>query len=51
MPCVKIFQLDKIFTVLFLLIFPTISPRELARPAFLITFVGQTVERDRLAQA
>lgn len=50
-PFVEIFQLEKIFTVLFLLLFLNISPGELARTAFLITFVGQTVERDRLAQA
>lgn len=47
---VEIFQLEKIFTVLFLPIFLNISPGELASTTFLITFVGQTVERDRLAQ-
>lgn len=48
---VEFFQSDKIFTVLFSLIFFNISPGELARTAFLITFVGQTVERGRLAEA
>lgn len=47
----EFFQPEKIFTVLFLLIFHNIALGELARTAFLITFVGQTVERDRLAQA
>lgn len=44
------FQSEKIFTVLFSLIFFNISIGELARTEFLITFVGQTVEKSRLAE-
>lgn len=49
-PSVEFFQLVKIFTFPFFLIFFNIPPGKLARTAFLITFVGQILERNRLAQ-
>lgn len=49
-PSVEFFQLEKIFTFPFFLTFFNIPPGKLARTAFLITFVGQILDRNRLAQ-